>query len=55
MRESERVWVERGKSGGNEKREFVRGIGKERVDEKENENRTLMRENERWEMKFEER
>lgn len=47
------MWDERGKSRGNGKREFVREIGKERVEDKENGNRTLMRENERREMKIE--
>lgn len=50
LRERERVWDERDKSRENGKREFVREIGKERVDEKENGNITLMRENERREI-----
>lgn len=34
MREKERVWDESGEARGNKKREFVREIEKERVDEK---------------------
>lgn len=43
-RENERVWDDWGEARGNGKREFVREIGKQRVDEKENGNRTMMRE-----------